>query len=75
MTDWQSEAACAEIGGDLWFPNDTDRHQAERAKEICARCPVRLECLTEAIENGETHGIWGGLSPKELAKVRRRRAA
>jgi WhiB family transcriptional regulator, redox-sensing transcriptional regulator len=75
MTDWQNEAACAQIGGDLWFPLDGDRHQAERAKTICATCPVRIECANHALENDERFGIWGGYTPNELAKLRRRRTA
>jgi WhiB family transcriptional regulator, redox-sensing transcriptional regulator len=31
-----------------------------RAKELCAECPVRAACLTEAIERAEQWGVWGG---------------
>lgn len=38
-------------------------HAAEvrAAIRICQNCEVRTECLTFAVEYGETHGIWGGL--------------
>ena len=32
----------------------------ELAKELCAACPVRAECLAQALERGEPHGVWGG---------------
>ncbi len=32
----------------------------ELAKELCAACPVREECLSAALERGEPHGVWGG---------------
>ena len=28
-------------------------------------CPVRAECLWDAISRDEPHGIWGGLSHRE----------
>jgi hypothetical protein len=28
-------------------------------------CPVRLECLWDAVERDEPHGIWGGMSHRE----------
>ena len=36
-----------------------------QAKAICARCPVRMECLEYAIRIREPHGIWGGLNELE----------
>lgn len=43
---------------DLWFaeaPADL-----ERAKTLCADCPVRRRCLAAALERGEPWGVWGG---------------
>ena len=34
-------------------------------------CEVSVECLQTAIENNETFGIWGGLTPKERSRIRR----
>jgi len=43
---------------DLWFAESpTD---LERAKELCAACPVRDACLAGAIDRGEPWGVWGG---------------
>ncbi|BCO37237.1 WhiB family transcriptional regulator [Mycobacterium heckeshornense] len=43
---------------DLWFAD----HPAdlERAKALCAQCPIRRQCLAEALERGEPWGVWGG---------------
>jgi WhiB family transcriptional regulator, redox-sensing transcriptional regulator len=30
------------------------------AKQLCAGCPVRAACLSDALERGEPHGVWGG---------------
>lgn len=32
----------------------------ERAKELCASCPVVALCLSGACERREPHGVWGG---------------
>ncbi|GAA1157948.1 WhiB family transcriptional regulator [Nocardioides aquiterrae] len=32
----------------------------ERAKTLCARCPVRTACLAGALERQEPWGVWGG---------------
>lgn len=36
-----------------------------RAKLVCQPCPVRAACLKAAMDRGEEHGVWGGLSPAE----------
>ena len=40
-----------------------------RAKALCATCPVRVECLEYADDNDEREGIWGGLTPTERGKT------
>lgn len=67
MTAWQDQARC--FGSPLawWFPHKNDETPA---LEICARCPVRQECLNDAIATGETtYGIRGGLTPTERGKL------
>ena len=61
--NWRDEALCAEVDGDLFFPDvrDTDRE----AKRICAACPVQKECLDYAISAGEEFGVWGGTTEIE----------
>ncbi|MEV1295174.1 WhiB family transcriptional regulator [Pseudonocardia sp. NPDC049635] len=71
--DWAADAACAEVGGDFWHP---DRGEPTApGKRICARCPVRVECLQHALDNDEQHGTWGGMSEGERRLLIRRRRA
>lgn len=67
--EWMDDALCAQIGGDHWFPAKGDA--TWRAKSICRRCPVTAECLDYALERGEPHGIWGGISERERRALRR----
>lgn len=73
---YQFEApACAEVGGDFWFPekgNGSNTTEMAFAKSICKGCPHQSECAEWGIVN-EAHGIWGGLVSRERQKIRRRR--
>jgi hypothetical protein len=48
---------------DFYNPKDFDA-----AKALCAECPVRKQCLQLALDNKETHGVWGGADEKELRR-------
>lgn len=43
---------------DLWFAENPV--ELERAKALCADCPIRRQCLAAALERGEPWGVWGG---------------
>jgi hypothetical protein len=47
----------------------------EKARAICARCPVRPDCLAYALDTGEAFGIWGGANEDERRAMRRQRRA
>jgi WhiB family redox-sensing transcriptional regulator len=69
--DWRDLAECQYTDPDLFYP---ERGCPSRsAKAICFRCPVRAECLDYAMEHNETWGIWGGLSERQRATLRRER--
>lgn len=71
---WRYSALCGQTDPDLWFPEQGGL--ATAAKAICKQCPVKYQCLEFAVSNGETEGVWAGLSGHSLrAAVRARRAA
>ena len=79
MWGWQFEAACRGEDSSLFFaPNYFERKEQKdareaRAKAICARCPVRAECLEYALRIREPHGIWGGQNEFERRALLRSR--
>lgn len=88
MLDWMAAAACKDKPLDWWFPEFGDAGpgrgnrvggQYQRARDICDRCPVRAECLDEAMrmERGVSHnfrhGMVGGLTPREREALSRKR--
>lgn len=72
---WRSQAACAgEVGVAFYPPLRPEKRSAkgareERAKALCASCPVRQPCLDEAVAHGERFGIWGGLTDRERTRL------
>ena len=78
---WTERAACRGVDTEIFFPEalyPTNRvlanMHAKQAREICARCPVRIECLDEAMRRNERHGIWGGLLRHERERLKKRPA-
>jgi WhiB family redox-sensing transcriptional regulator len=55
---WLDDAACRGMDAELFFPGRGEPSAA--AKAVCRPCPVRFDCLSYALNNGEKHGIWGG---------------
>jgi WhiB family redox-sensing transcriptional regulator len=49
---------CRRADPDLWFAESPDR--LERAKQLCAHCPIRSGCLDAALDRAEPWGVWGG---------------
>lgn len=66
---WALRAACR--GYDLADFFSDSRASIRWAKGVCGRCPVREECLAEALraEDGSRYGIYGGLTPEERAEL------
>ncbi|MGH3921683.1 MAG: WhiB family transcriptional regulator [Pseudonocardiaceae bacterium] len=74
---WRDRAACRDMDSELFFPIGTTGpalDQAERAKAVCAGCPVSSQCLEFAMSTGQ-NGVWGGLTEDERRALRRRRNA
>ena len=75
--DWRDKAACLTVDPELFFPVGNTGPaimQIAEAKKVCARCDVRAECLQWALEAGQDHGVWGGLSEDERRAMKRRNA-
>lgn len=70
---WSASALCAQVDPALFFP--ARGHAAPEARQICMGCPVRAECLADALSRNEPSGVWGGLSVRERNKLRRQVAA
>ena len=68
---WAGDALCAEVGGDIHFPEKGE--PTAPAKRVCMACEVRHECGEYAITRNERFGIWGGMSERQRREERSRR--
>lgn len=76
MDHWSQRARCASLPVGIFFDDvgtthglvsAAARHHRWRAKQICARCPVMVECANHAVNLGIPFGVYGGLDQKERA--------
>jgi Transcription factor WhiB len=58
---WHRQAACAGQGTTEFIPVRGANY--DRARALCAGCPVRQECLETALADSELLGLWAGTTP------------
>jgi WhiB family redox-sensing transcriptional regulator len=67
-TDWMAQAECRDIlTPEIFFPRPSE--SADAAKAVCARCPVRVDCLRDAFDKGDVYGYRGGMSGEARRKA------
>lgn len=73
--DWFDYASC-KGKTELMFPKQhKDITYIAQARAICKTCPVKKYCLEYALEfpPADMHGVWAGLTSRQLAAEQRRR--
>jgi WhiB family redox-sensing transcriptional regulator len=82
---WSERGLCAQSDPEAFFPEKGG--STREAKELCngrpARdympatepCPVRTECLLDALAHGDRFGISGGMSERERRAFIKKQAA
>jgi WhiB family transcriptional regulator, redox-sensing transcriptional regulator len=68
--DWAKQAQCKAADLNTLFVRGAEQN---RAKNLCAGCPVKTECLAEALDNRIEWGVWGGMTERERRAVLRNR--
>lgn len=60
---WWHRAACLGADWEIFFarPEEAPVRIAE-AKAFCARCPVRPQCLADAVKTGDLYSVRGGMT-------------
>ncbi|GEA82614.1 hypothetical protein CUD01_30580 [Cellulomonas uda] len=69
---WTASAACGSgnVSPDALFVEGSAQRDA---RSVCQQCPVRLECLADALDNRMDFGVWGGMTERERRALLRRR--
>jgi WhiB family redox-sensing transcriptional regulator len=68
--EWTSSALCNTGDPDELFARGAAQNLA---KVVCRACPVRMECLADALDNRVEYGVWGGMTERERRALLRRR--
>lgn len=68
--DWAASAVCCQSSPDQLFVKGAEQN---KVKQMCGTCPVRTECLAEALDNRIEWGVWGGMTERERRALLRRR--
>jgi WhiB family redox-sensing transcriptional regulator len=71
VQDWTAASACKTADPDELFVSGAAQN---RAKAVCMGCPVRTECLADALDNRVEFGVWGGMTERERRALLRRRS-
>ena len=67
--DWAAAAKCRGTGDVLFAQGAAQR----RVRVLCEDCPVRRECLAEALDDRIEWGVWGGMTERERRHLLRTR--
>jgi WhiB family redox-sensing transcriptional regulator len=70
VENWGAQAICRTDDPDVLFVPGAAQ---KRVKAVCGACPVRTECLADALDNRIEFGIWGGMTERERRALLRRR--
>ena len=68
--DWPTRGACRDVDPESLFVVGAAQH---KAKMICMGCPVRMDCLADALDSRTEFGVWGGMTERERRMLLRRR--
>lgn len=66
---WTALGACRNASPDDLFVEGAAQRAA---REVCATCTVRLECLIDALDHRMVFGVWGGMTERERRALLRR---
>ncbi|MFN8036967.1 MAG: WhiB family transcriptional regulator [Acidimicrobiia bacterium] len=71
---WRNRSSCRDSNPDLFFPVGSTGaaiDQIEAAKQVCASCLARQECLEFALGTNQEAGVWGGATEEERRLLRK----
>jgi WhiB family redox-sensing transcriptional regulator len=71
LKDWYQHGLCKDKETALFYPETGDNTLAKKAMTLCKACPVRAECLSYALSNNESFGVWGGFTVRRRGRLRR----
>jgi WhiB family redox-sensing transcriptional regulator len=71
VASWRQLAACRGRDTDAFYVSKDVLHPPDEIREVCESCPVRADCLFEALVHRE-QGVWGGTTERQRKLLLRR---
>lgn len=68
--EWWREAACRDAPPEVMHVAGAAQNRVVR--RFCQDCPVRFECLVEALDGDIEWGVWGGLTERQRRALKKR---
>lgn len=65
--EWMNQAKCRKTTEVDFFSIYSE--DIKSAKQFCQTCTVQNSCLSYALSNNISHGVWGGKTPRERRKI------
>ncbi|AWB81077.1 WhiB family transcriptional regulator [Corynebacterium yudongzhengii] len=62
-SQWVTRAHCRGGDPDVLFVRGAEQRGV--AATVCRRCPVKTQCLADALDNRVEFGVWGGLTERQ----------
>lgn len=69
---WLKRGACVGVPPEMFFPKGSRGGALNKARQVCAACPVIEQCQDHAILH-EPAGFWGGMTQDERQNERVKR--
>jgi hypothetical protein len=71
---WYTKAACVDMYDYFDYDSDTcpvplTVELDEQLRKICDKCPVRLQCFDDALDNGDWQTFRAGMNPRQWKMV------
>lgn len=60
----RQDRACVDVDTSVFYPRQRIRGAIGYAKQICALCPIAIECRDYALAH-DLDGVWGGTTQDE----------
>jgi len=72
---WMDDANCKNKTAEMFPKEHKDITYIVEARLLCSECSVKSQCLEYALEfpSVDMHGVWAGLTGRQLAAEQRRR--
>jgi WhiB family redox-sensing transcriptional regulator len=63
---------CTQYSTEIFYPEEYEDIDVAEAKAICNSCWLKDKCLDFALKTKENEGVWGGTTPLERRRIRRK---